>query len=113
MEVINWLVTNWGIVASALTAVGGFLFARKKNKLDLSSQESDNVAKNLQLFQTMLDDSSARFKEAIAMRDEENSLLREQNSELKNLVSELTGKVEILTREVKKLERIIKSLRDE
>ena len=113
MEVISWLIANWGVIASAIAAIGGFLFARKKNKLDLGSQESDNVAKNLQLFQTMLDDSSARFKETIAMRDEENNLLKKQNIELKSLVSELTDKVDKLVREVRKLEKIIKDIKND
>lgn len=107
MEVIlSWLVANWtSIIIPTFTGIVAYLGARKKNKLDLKSQDLGNVAQEFQIYKTVLQDTTEGFKQVIASRNEELILLREQNIDLKKLVSELSQKVDRLTREVRRFER--------
>lgn len=109
MEILTWLAANWtSIVVPAIVGVVGYFGARKKNKLDLESQDTDVTAGKWKLAITMLDDSTKRFKDTIEMLTEDNLFLRKQNIELKDLVSTLTEKVDTLTREMRRLERLVK-----
>jgi predicted RNase H-like nuclease (RuvC/YqgF family) len=112
--VVGWLVANWTTIV--IPTVVGFLSyfgARKKNKLDLTSQETDVLGEKWRLAITMLDDSTKRFKDTIDMMEEDNASLRKQNTELKDLVSTLTDKVDRLTREMRKLEKVVKYRSDD
>jgi hypothetical protein len=109
--VVAWLIANWTtIIIPTAVGFGGYFSARRKNKLDLTSQETDVLGEKWRLAITMLDDSTKRFKDTIGMMEEDNSSLRKQNVEL---VSTLTDKVDRLTKEMRKLERVVKYRSDD
>lgn len=104
--IITWITQNWfSIVAPSITGVVAYFGARKKNKLDLTSQSLDNVAQEFQIYKTVLKDTTEGFRQVIESRNEELKLLKAQNQDLKNLVNLLNIKVDKLTKEVRKFER--------
>lgn len=119
MEIANYLIENWGILSSVVSGVAAFFLARKKNKLDLDSQDVDIKMKHFEYLSTVVDDANRRQQEIIDRMDKENDILRQeyaevskQNVELKSSVCDLMDKVSKLSREIKKLENIIKEMDD-
>lgn len=74
----------------------GYLFARRKNKLENQSLETQNVGDNLELYQKMLDDLEKRYNKSL---DAQRAHYDEKLTELKLSIEELKRELEECKRE--------------
>lgn len=115
MELIAFIVTNWKVISGGIALIITWNKDAIMNKLNITSKKkeiegttSDNVEKNLGLYQKMLDDYAERKEaEDVKQRLRISNLEAKEERQLKKLF-ELEAKVE----EISKDNEVLRDERD-
>ena len=67
----------------------GWLFGRPKQRVELQSNELDNVDKAIHIYREMIDDLGVKYAKAIADLNEANQRIKELESSIDNLLKQL------------------------
>ncbi len=72
----------------ALTGIGTWFAARRKNLAEVTSNELDNATKAVKYYREMLDDMAIRYKEVVKELDDLKEHMKRSDEQLQHMMQE-------------------------